>query len=64
MERKGFPESYDRLALLKFVADIKSGVERVVAPVYSHLSYDIVPGAEAVVSLGLTKSGTPSTCRT
>jgi type I pantothenate kinase len=49
MHRKGFPESYDRLALLKFVADIKSGVERVSAPVYSHLSYDIVPGAEVVV---------------
>lgn len=49
MHRKGFPESYDRLALLKFVADIKSGVERVTAPVYSHLSYDIVEGAEVVV---------------
>lgn len=49
MHRKGFPESYDRLALLKFVADIKSGVERVSAPVYSHLSYDIVPGAEIVI---------------
>jgi type I pantothenate kinase len=49
MHRKGFPESYDRLALLKFVADIKSGVSRVTAPVYSHLSYDIVPGAEVVV---------------
>ncbi len=49
MHRKGFPESYDRLALLKFVADIKSGVERVTAPVYSHLSYDIVPGAEVIV---------------
>lgn len=49
MERKGFPESYDRLALLKFVADIKSGKEIVKAPVYSHLTYDIVPGAELVV---------------
>lgn len=49
MHRKGFPESYDRLALLKFVADIKSGVERVSAPVYSHLSYDIVPGAEVKI---------------
>jgi type I pantothenate kinase len=49
MHRKGFPESYDRLALLKFVADIKSGVSRVTAPVYSHLSYDIVPGAEVVI---------------
>jgi type I pantothenate kinase len=43
MQRKGFPESYDRLALLKFVADVKSGKEFVQAPVYSHLSYDIVP---------------------
>jgi len=44
MHRKGFPESYDRLALLKFVADIKSGASKVSAPVYSHLSYDIIPG--------------------
>ena len=43
MHRKGFPESYDRLALLNFVADIKSGKENVAAPVYSHLTYDIVP---------------------
>ena len=49
MHRKGFPESYDRLALLQFVADIKSGVERVSAPVFSHLSYDIVPGAEVII---------------
>jgi type I pantothenate kinase len=42
MHRKGFPESYDRLALLKFVADVKSGAEIVEAPVYSHLVYDIV----------------------
>lgn len=49
MNRKGFPESYDRLALLKFVADIKSGKEEVSAPVYSHLTYDIVPGEEVVV---------------
>jgi len=44
MQRKGFPESYDRLALLNFVADIKSGKENVKAPVYSHLTYDLVPG--------------------
>jgi len=49
MERKGFPESYDRMALLKFVADIKSGVPEVSAPVYSHLVYDIVEGATNVV---------------
>jgi type I pantothenate kinase len=44
MDRKGFPESYDRKRLLKFVSDVKSGVENVTAPVYSHLSYDIVEG--------------------
>ena len=49
MHRKGFPESYDRLALLNFVAAIKSGQERVTAPVYSHLSYDIVPGEEVAI---------------
>ncbi len=40
LERKGFPESYDRKALLRFVIDVKSGVDRVEAPVYSHLTYD------------------------
>jgi len=50
MNRKGFPESYDRLALLKFVADIKSGKEQVSAPLYSHLTYDIVPGEQVIVS--------------
>jgi type I pantothenate kinase len=42
--RKGFPESYDVRRLLRFMADIKSGQPEVVAPVYSHLSYDVVPG--------------------
>ncbi len=49
MARKGFPESYDRRALLRFVSRVKSGVEEVRAPFYSHLSYDIVPNAEIVV---------------
>ena len=49
LERKGFPESYDRRSLTRFVADVKSGNPEVRAPVYSHLSYDIVPGAEVVV---------------
>jgi type I pantothenate kinase len=44
MHRKGFPESYDRKRLLQFVSEIKSGKQGVTAPVYSHLSYDIVPG--------------------
>jgi type I pantothenate kinase len=49
MDRKGFPESYDRRALLRFVSNVKSGVPEVRAPFYSHLSYDIVPDAEVVV---------------
>ncbi|WP_182911410.1 MULTISPECIES: type I pantothenate kinase [Actinomyces] len=44
LTRKGFPESYDRRALLGFVAAVKSGAPRVSAPVYSHTVYDIVPG--------------------
>ena len=50
MERKGFPESYDRRRLLKFLSDIKSGQLEVRAPVYSHLVYDVVPSDEVVVS--------------
>jgi type I pantothenate kinase len=50
MERKGFPESYDRRRLLKFLSDIKSGMAEVRAPVYSHLVYDVVPGDEIVVN--------------
>ena len=49
MHRKGFPESYDRRALLRFVMDVKSGKEEVGAPVYSHLVYDIVPDEQVVV---------------
>jgi len=49
MERKGFPEAYDRRALLRFVSAIKSGASEVRAPFYSHLSYDIVPDAQIVV---------------
>jgi len=43
MQKKGFPESYDLPRLLSFLSDIKSGRSRVRAPVYSHLTYDIVP---------------------
>jgi len=49
MDRKGFPEAYDRRALLRFVSAIKSGAAEVRAPFYSHLSYDIVPDAQIVV---------------
>jgi type I pantothenate kinase len=49
VQRKGFPESYDVRRLLRFMADVKSGVAETAAPVYSHLSYDIVPGQFEVV---------------
>ena len=49
MARKGFPESYDRRRLVRFVADLKAGVAEVTAPVYSHLVYDILPGEMQVV---------------
>ncbi len=49
MHLKGFPESYDRRALLKFVIDIKSGRDEVDAPIYSHLVYDVVPDDRVVV---------------
>jgi type I pantothenate kinase len=49
LERKGFPESYDRRALLRFVVDIKSGKDEVEAPTYSHLVYDVVPDEKVVV---------------
>jgi type I pantothenate kinase len=49
LHRKGFPESYDRRALLKFVVDIKSGKDEVEAPIYSHLVYDVLPDDRVVV---------------
>ena len=49
MSRKGFPESYDRMALLQFIADVKSGAKEVSAPVYSHLIYDIVEGQKQTI---------------
>ncbi len=49
LDRKGFPESYNQRALLRFVAEVKAGRDVVTAPVYSHLSYDIVPGEQVIV---------------
>ena len=49
MSRKGFPESYDRRSLVRFVSEVKAGQPEVHAPVYSHLSYDIVPGEFQVI---------------
>lgn len=45
MERKGFPESYDVGALLRFLSGIKSGQSNVQAPLYSHMTYDVLPGS-------------------
>jgi type I pantothenate kinase len=49
MQRKGFPESYDLRALLKFLSDLKSGQSRIEVPVYSHELYDIIPDRKKVV---------------
>src|SRR5262250_3223685 len=43
MEKKGFPESYDLSALLRFLSDIKAGRRPARAPIYSHLVYDVMP---------------------
>jgi type I pantothenate kinase len=45
MERKGFPESYDTGALLRFLSAIKAGQPNVQAPAYSHLTYDVLPNS-------------------
>ncbi|CAN5334099.1 type I pantothenate kinase [soil metagenome] len=49
MNRKGFPESYDLPAMLRFLSDIKAGKQNVAAPIYSHLTYDVLPGENVVV---------------
>jgi type I pantothenate kinase len=49
LEKKGFPESYDSIKLLSFVSDVKAGKRNVRAPVYSHVTYDIVPDESIVI---------------
>jgi type I pantothenate kinase len=49
MDKKGFPESYDNKALLRFLSDVKAGRGNIEAPVYSHLTYDVVEGEKLVV---------------
>jgi type I pantothenate kinase len=49
MDRKGFPESYDLPALLRFLSEIKAGKQNISAPVYSHLTYDVVPDERVVI---------------
>ena len=50
MEKKGFPESYDLPALLRFLTDVKAGRKPVRAPIYSHLIYDVIPNQWIEVS--------------
>jgi type I pantothenate kinase len=50
MARKGFPESYDVRALMRFLAELKAGAPKVRAPRYSHLTYDIIAGEETVLT--------------
>ncbi len=68
MERKGFPESYNLPGLLKFLSDIKAGKRNVEAPVYSHLSYDVLEGEKITIDqpdilivegLNVLQTGTP-----
>lgn len=49
MARKGFPESYDRRAMVRFLSEVKSGAAEVRAPFYSHMRYDIIPDAYVTV---------------
>ncbi len=51
MNRKGFPESYDVGSILRFLSAIKAGVRQVQAPLYSHLTYDVLPGEFATIDL-------------
>lgn len=46
--RKGFPETYDRAAIVAFIADLKRGVRETRVPVYSHEEYDVLDDYEVV----------------
>lgn len=69
LSKKGFPESYDGQALLTFLSDVKAGVRNVEAPVYSHLTYDVLTGKSIIVDrpdilivegLNVLQSGRPA----
>jgi type I pantothenate kinase len=49
MNRKGFPESFDLPSILRFMSHIKAGKRNVVAPVYSHLIYDVVADEKIII---------------
>ena len=50
LHKKGFPISYNTPKLIRFLADIKSGKPNVTAPIYSHLTYDIIPDQFNVIN--------------
>ncbi|EFA27893.1 pantothenate kinase, partial [Haemophilus influenzae HK1212] len=50
LHKKGFPISYDTPKLIHFLADVKSGKTEVEAPIYSHLTYDIIPDKFNVIN--------------
>jgi len=50
MKKKGFPQSYDIHQLVKFVSEVKSGAKNVSVPVYSHLTYDVIPDGNKVIN--------------
>lgn len=74
LQRKGFPDSYDRRALVRFLAELKAGRRNIGVPVYSHHSYDVLPGKRQIIDQpdilvleglnvlqhGLTSQGRPS----
>ncbi|MFA9556381.1 type I pantothenate kinase [Evansella sp. AB-rgal1] len=49
MNKKGFPESYDIASLLHVLSQLKSGNEKVTAPIYSHITYDVIPDKQQVI---------------
>lgn len=50
IKKKGFPQSYDMVGLIKCILDIKSGVKKVFIPTYSKFNYDIIPGKKQIIS--------------
>ena len=72
LDRKGFPETYDHRALVAVLEAVRSGRPEVGVPVYSHQTYDVVPGAvqwirapDLLVVEGLTvlQGGSGGGCR-
>lgn len=42
MNRKGFPDSYNIKKLLHFLSSVKAGIGNITAPLYSHMTYDVL----------------------